>query len=186
MRLPATSRVLASRTCPAARCWPPPPGARADSQHIRAYWWTKGTEVTFNSVPQLCAGETSSDHNSRRHRCSRLMRANATSTCASSSSISKGLGNTGMPTLHCSNSYAKLGHSSRLGQPFSKTYPRMARPYSAFSSCFFAASFTRGLRLVPELAAPQAFTLSEELPASFSRLMAAFRSRSRTRPHCSP
>ena len=31
----------------------------------------------------------------------------------------------------------------------------------------------------------RAFRLSEELPASCSRLMAAFRSRSRIRPHCS-
>jgi hypothetical protein len=43
-----------------------------------------------------------------------------------------------------------------IGDPFSKTYPDMDRPDLVFGSCFFVASFTRGLRLVPELAAPQA------------------------------
>ena len=34
-----------------------------------------------------------------------------------------------------------------------KPTPSMDRPCSAFGSCFFAASFTRGFRFVPELAA---------------------------------
>ena len=41
--------------------------------------------------------------------------------------------------------------------PFSKTYPSMDTPCLAFGSCFTAASFTRGLRFAPALAAPQAF-----------------------------
>ena len=39
-------------------------------------------------------------------------------------------------------------------QPFSKTYPDMDTPDLVFGSCFTAASFTRGLRFVPALAAP--------------------------------
>ena len=49
----------------------------------------------------------------------------------------------------------------------------MDKPNLVFGSCFAAASFTRDFRLAPELAAPQAFRLSEELPASFARLIAA-------------
>ena len=40
--------------------------------------------------------------------------------------------------------------------PFSQTYPIEDRPPLALGSCFFAASCTRGLRLVPALATPQA------------------------------
>ena len=54
--------------------------------------------------------------------------------------------------------------------PFSQTYPSMDRPCSALGSCFTAAGFTRGLRLVPALTAPQAFRLSEELPASLHQI----------------
>ena len=41
--------------------------------------------------------------------------------------------------------------------PFSQTYPNMDKPGSVLGSCFTAASFTRGFRFVPALAAPQAF-----------------------------
>src|SRR5262245_5382647 len=49
-------------------------------------------------------------------------------------------------------------------------------------SCFSEASFTATLRPRPALASPQAFRLSEDLPASLLKLIAAFRSRSKTRP----
>src|SRR5579885_96260 len=62
----------------------------------------------------------------------------------------------------------------------------------AFGSCFFRSlapacvgSFTRGFRFAPALPTPQAFALSGELSANFAKLSAAFRSLSRTRPHCS-
>ncbi len=42
-------------------------------------------------------------------------------------------------------------------EPFSQTYPDLDRPDVALGSCFSAASFTRGVRFVPALAAPQAF-----------------------------
>ena len=41
--------------------------------------------------------------------------------------------------------------------PFSKTYPDMAMPPLVFGSCFLTASFARGVRFVPALAAPQTF-----------------------------
>ena len=41
--------------------------------------------------------------------------------------------------------------------PFSQTYPSVDMPPLALGSCFFTASFTRGVCLVPELATPQAF-----------------------------
>src|SRR5262249_22451242 len=47
----------------------------------------------------------------------------------------------------------------------------------------FADSFPSASRLLPALCAPQAFRLSEALPTNCSRLLAALRSRSRTRPH---
>src|SRR5215469_13839393 len=60
----------------------------------------------------------------------------------------------------------------------------------ALGSCFFRAlragfadSFTRFFRGVPAPSAPQAFRVSAELAANRSKLIAAFRSRSMTRPH---
>ena len=44
-----------------------------------------------------------------------------------------------------------------IGLPFSETYPNVDSPPLVLSSCFTAASFTRGLRLAPALSAPQAF-----------------------------
>jgi hypothetical protein len=49
---------------------------------------------------------------------------------------------------------------------------------------FFVDSFTGAFRRRPALSTPQAFCVSEELPANFAKLMAAFRSRSITSPHC--
>ena len=49
-------------------------------------------------------------------------------------------------------------------------------------SCFAEGSFTAGRNPPPALPPPQAFCVSGELPASFSKFLAAFRSRSMTRP----
>ncbi len=51
-------------------------------------------------------------------------------------------------------------------------------------SCFTGASFTRGFRPAPALPPPQAFWVSAKLAANRSKLSAAFRSLSRSRPHC--
>src|SRR5262252_4876857 len=52
-----------------------------------------------------------------------------------------------------------------------------------FGSCFTKDSFAGASGPRPALSSPQAFRLSGELSASFAKLMAAFRSWSRTRPH---
>ena len=49
------------------------------------------------------------------------------------------------------------GADDYLCKPFSQTYPSVDTPPLALGSCFFTASFTRDLCLVPELATPQAF-----------------------------
>src|SRR5262249_15403904 len=56
---------------------------------------------------------------------------------------------------------------------------------NVFGSCFTDESCTRAARLWPALSSPQAFWPSEELPASLLKLIAAFRSRSSTRPQVS-
>ena len=74
--------------------------------------------------------------------------------------------------------------------PFSRIYPSVDKPQVAPSSCFFRARgprfearFTRGFGPAPERSSPQAFRLSDKLPASFAKLRAAFKSRSSTKPH---
>src|SRR5258708_36915656 len=52
----------------------------------------------------------------------------------------------------------------------------------AFGSCFIEDGFTRATWRWPEPSPPQAFRLSDELSASFARLIAALRSRSSTSP----
>src|SRR5262249_8961936 len=73
--------------------------------------------------------------------------------------------------------------------PCSRIYPSVDKPQVVPSSCFFRLletlfvdSFVRAFRRGPALSTPQAFSLSEALPASFAKLIAAFRSRSMTSP----
>src|SRR5713101_958393 len=67
--------------------------------------------------------------------------------------------------------------------PVLQNLPFYAEAENAFGSCFSEGSFTPAQRLAPALPSPQAFRLSGELPASFSRFFAALRSRSITSPH---
>src|SRR5260221_745675 len=52
----------------------------------------------------------------------------------------------------------------------------------AFGSCFIEDGFNKATWRWPEPSSPQAFRLSDELSASFARLIAALRSRSSTSP----
>src|SRR5262249_38577329 len=63
--------------------------------------------------------------------------------------------------------------------------PLYAEASNAFGSCFNGDSFTSAARRWPARSPPQAFCLSEELPASLLKLTAAFRSRSSDWPQSS-
>src|SRR5262245_44039072 len=66
-----------------------------------------------------------------------------------------------------------------------QSLPFYAEASNASGSCFNGESFTSALRRWSALSSPQAFCLSEELPASLAKLIAAFRSRSSTWPQSS-